>query len=103
MKMMSILPILIILVSFSQARDCTYNNVNMLAGKHSDSLIILGNYGKNNNKCDTSRTISSKFIESFSIDNQTNEVKIYMISGEVFTLFDSPISFEQLVKIKINN
>ena len=42
MKMMSILPILIILASFSQARDCTYNNVNMLAGVHSDSLIILG-------------------------------------------------------------
>ena len=99
---MKLILILISLISLLQARECTYNNVNML-GLHGDSLIVLGNYGKNTNKCDTSRTISSKFIESFSINNQTNEVKIYMISGDSFTLVDSPISFKQLVKIKINN
>jgi hypothetical protein len=100
---MKLLLILISLISLLQAQECTYNNVNMLAGTYSDSLIILGHYGKNTNKCDTSRTISSKFIESFSIYNQTNEVKIYMTSGEVFTLVNGAISFEQLVKIKINN
>ena len=86
-----------------QAKECTYNNVNKLGGKHGDSLLLLGQYGENPNRCAENRTISSKYIESFSINNQTNELKLYMVSGEVFSLIELPLAFHHLVEIKNNN
>lgn len=96
---MKILLSILMFISVCFAEQCTYNNINIFGGNEGDSFLLLGQYGNNPIRCKTNRIILSKYIESFSINNQTDEVTLFMLSGERFKLVNCNISFQEILKI----
>lgn len=84
--------------------ECTYNNINKFTEKSGDSILLLGQYGKNNhNPCELQEVIKSKYIESFKYSNSSKFIILTMISGKEYTLTTSAIDIIDLINIFKNN